>query len=172
MLELPSSAHPHWDIVPRVPVKHPLSPKGTAGLRDSTCTPFWLCFRLCWKNERSEGRLPPPPPCWTEERDSSRKGSSRSKTTKRGDCCAVQRGVPGYHCGYRDSHLTLLLVWCSFWWCHWVWCIIHALPSFLTFSFAIRRELSNSQKGVPLISKGVCLYPHDGKPGEFIRRLK
>lgn len=49
---------------------------------------------------------------------------------------------------------------------------MYALTSFLTFSFAVRRELSNSQKGVALISKGVCLYPNDEKPEEFIRRLK
>jgi len=45
-------------------------------------------------------------------------------------------------------------------------------PSFLTFSFPIPSELFNSQKGVTLISNGVCLYPYGGMPKEFIRRLK
>lgn len=54
--------------------------------------------------------LPLPPPCRPGERGSSGKQSSRSKDTKRGGCCAVQRGVSGNHCGYCCSHLTVLLL--------------------------------------------------------------
>lgn len=178
MLELPSSAHPQWDMVPPVPGKHPRSPKGMADLRDFTCSLLRLCFttvlekREEWGKTKSTACLHLLP---AELRRETAQGSGVAgvKATKRGGCCAVQRDVPGYRSACCDSHLnSFATLWCHFWWCRRVRCIILALPSFLTFGFAFHRELSNSQKGGTLISRGVCLYPNVGKPEEFIRRLK
>lgn len=79
----------------------------------------------------------------------------------------------GYHCGYCHSYLTVLLLFGAITDNVIGYAVLSmALPFFLTFSFAVHRELYSSQKGVALISKGVCLYPNDEKPEEFIRRLK
>lgn len=176
MFELPSSAHSQWNMLLPFPGKCSPSPKGTADLHDSSCSLFWLCFKIVLEK----------PEQWVKMKNIAclrclpadlRRGTAQGKGVagekpQKGQA-AMLSDVLGYYCGHCDSHLkSFVTVWCNFWWCYQVWCIVHALPPFLTFIFAIHGELSNSQKGVTWILKSDGLDPNDGKPREFIRRLK
>lgn len=172
MFELLSSVHPQW----AVPVlrKHPLSPEGTADLPDCSLTVLVL-FQDHAGGMRGVGKIKCTAClllCPAElERQAAQGNRAAGVKTKKGEAAVLCRGCTGLSLWVLSLN-SFVAVWCNYWWCHQVCCIIYALPFFLTFSCAVHRELYNSQKGVALISKGDCLYPNDEKLEEFIRRLK
>lgn len=145
-------------------IPHPVSSKDIAGVHYSTCSLLWFSFKMEMRGMRKGRSAAHLPPDLSAElrRGHLKEGEKQGYGHQRGRRLAVLEALQSVWLWQPPN--GFVAVWNNLCCCHWVWCVIHAFPPFLSFSFAIHWELSNSQEGfwhlfsnVTLISKSVCL---------------